>query len=374
MVLTALLITLSYLILIGGFIYGFDKVKDFKEKNTGPKTRFSVIIPFRNEANNLVRLLASIEALNYPKDLFEIILVNDDSEDDSVAIITSFKEKYQGKLSVINNQRKSGSPKKDAITSAINQAQYEWIITTDADCVLPQGWLKTYDAFIIENISLCIAGPVTYHLENSFLNRFQWLDIMSLQGATIGGFGLKKPFLCNGANLAYTKSLFLELSGFDGNSNIASGDDLFLLEKATHKYPKKVHYLKSSTAIVKTNAQPHWKSLISQRVRWAAKTTAYKNGFGKLTGILVFFMNFLVVLLSVLSLLELFSFKIFSFILIAKCGIDFYLIYKTTVFFNQKHPLKSYLTGFLIYPFFSVYVALVSIFSDYNWKGRSFNK
>ncbi|MDO6761778.1 glycosyltransferase [Tamlana sp. 2_MG-2023] len=374
MVIICIVITLAYLFLIGSFVYGFDKTKTFKAKDTLARIPFSVIIPFRNEANNLSKLLESLHALNYPTNLFEVILVNDASEDNSVEIIQSLSENSLTDIRIIENQRHSNSPKKDAITSAIYKAQNDWIITTDADCVLPQNWLKTFDAFIQETNTLCVAAPVTYHLENSFLNRFQWLDLMSLQGATIGGFGLKTPFLCNGANFAYKKSLFFELSGFIGNSNIASGDDLFLLEKATQKHPNNVHYLKSEDAIVKTNAQPNWKSLVSQRVRWAAKTTAYKNGFGKLTGILVFLMNFMVVLALILSLLNLFNLKVFGCILTIKCSIDFYLIFKTTRFLNQQYALKSYLTGFIVYPFFSVYIALVSIMSDYSWKGRAFKK
>ncbi|MBU2949966.1 glycosyltransferase [Tamlana agarivorans] len=374
MVIICIGITLAYLVLIGSFVYGFDTIEPYETKNTTPKTKFSVVIPFRNEANNLPKLLESIHALNYPSNHFEVILVNDASEDDSVEIIQSSTQNYPTDIRITQNKRHSNSPKKDAISSAINQAKHEWIITTDADCILPQNWLQTFNAFLQETSTFCVAAPVTYHLDNSFLNRFQWLDLMSLQGATIGGFGLKKPFLCNGANFAYKKSLFFELSGFNGNSNIASGDDLFLLEKATQKHPKKVHYLKSEDAIVKTNAQPNWKSLVSQRVRWAAKTTAYKNGFGKLTGFLVFLMNFMVVLSLILSLLNLFNFRIFGYILTIKCSIDFYLIFKTARFLNQKYALKSYLTGFIIYPFFSVYIALVSIMSDYSWKGRTFKK
>jgi hypothetical protein len=71
------------------------------------------------------------------------------------------------------------------------------------------------------------------------LDHFQQLDLTSLQGATIGSFGLNKAFMCNGANFAYTKSLFEKLNGFDGNNKIASGDDVFLLQKAVEKFPEK---------------------------------------------------------------------------------------------------------------------------------------
>ncbi|WP_431243816.1 glycosyltransferase [Flavobacterium sp. P21] len=107
----------------------------------------------------------------------------------------------------------------------------DWVITTDADCIVPENWLLTFDNYIQENNVSMLAGAVTYQCGNSFLDHFQQLDLTSLQGATIGSFGLNKGFMCNGANFAYTKSLFEKLNGFDGNNKIASDDDVFYYKK-----------------------------------------------------------------------------------------------------------------------------------------------
>ncbi|MEL0455576.1 glycosyltransferase [Flavobacteriaceae bacterium SZ-1-7] len=379
MIFVAIIITVSYLFLIGSFIYGFDKIQPFTLEDVPAKTRFSIIIPFRNEAENLPRLLKSVEALNYPRNHFEIIFVDDASEDSSVEIIENFIAKRpfdcaQSDIKIISNERKKESPKKDAITSGIKKAKNDWIITTDADCILPKYWLDSFDEFIQKTNALCLAAPVTYINENSFLNRFQLLDILSLQGATIGGFGIKKPFLCNGANFAYKKEIFQSLNGFDNNFKIASGDDIFLLEKVAKTYPKRLHYLKCEHSIVKTNAQPGWKTLISQRIRWAAKASAYKNWLGKLTGLTVLLMNILVIAGFTLSIIGVFSLRAWIYIMIIKFNIDFYLIYKSASLFDQKEALRSLIFGFIIYPFFSVYVAFVSLFSKYTWKGRTFKK
>ena len=238
--------------------------------------------------------------------MFEVILVDDDSEDESVELIMGFLANARNDISIINNQRKTNAPKKDAITTAINLAKHDWIVTTDADCTLPQFWLNSFDEFIQDSKAKCIVGPVKYHVTDGFLNAFQTLDFLSLQGATIGGFGINKPFLCNGANFAYEKALFFELKGFEGNSNMASGDDIFLLEKVTKTHPNSLHYLKCIDAIVNTQPQKSWGNLFSQRLRWAAKTSAYKNTFGKLTGITVFLMNAFVVLAIVLCFFKVF--------------------------------------------------------------------
>lgn len=377
MILASFIITAFYLLMIGSFVYGFNKVEVFKLEKLPSKTRFSIIIPFRNEAENLPRLIKSINALNYSKELFEVILIDDDSDDDSVEIINDSLKGFDGdqlNISIISNERKTNSPKKDAISIAVKHAKNDWIITTDADCILPIYWLDSFDEYIQKNDANCIAAPVTYFETSNFLNTFQLLDLMSLQGATIGGFGIQKPFLCNGANFAYTKELFEDLNGFEGNWNTASGDDIFLLEKAAKKYPKQLHYLKCQQSIVLTQSQPSWKTLISQRVRWAAKTSAYNNWFGKLTGLLVLLMNALVICLGILAVFGTFNLKTYVYLLIIKFNIDFFLIYKSVMFFNQKSILRSFIVAFVLYPFFSLYVAFISIFSSYAWKGRTFKK
>lgn len=374
MLVIGFVITLLYVFLIGSFILGFNKVAIFNLKKITSKTTFTVIVPFRNEAENLPILLESIQNLNYPKELFEVILVDDDSEDESVELIMGFLANAQTDITIINNERKTNAPKKDAITTAINSAKYDWIVTTDADCKLPEFWLNSFDEFIQNSKVKCLVGPVKYHDTDGFLNTFQTLDFLSLQGATIGGFGINKPFLCNGANFAYNKSLFFELNGFEGNSNMASGDDIFLLEKVAKTYPNNLLYLKCSDAIVDTRPQKSWKHLFSQRLRWAAKTSAYKNAFGKLMGIIVFLMNAFVILATILCFFKVFNFKSLLYVLVIKLYIDFLLLYKTAAFFNSKNTLKSYLFGFLVYPFFSVSVALMSVFKSYTWKDRTFKK
>ena len=371
MILLSITISLIYLVLIGCFVFGFEKIKTFKLKALEAETTFSVIVPFRNEAENLPKLIASINLLDYPKDLFEIIFVNDASEDDSVEIIENNIDSSINYV-ILNNNYKSNAPKKDAISKALNHSKNQWITTTDADCMLPQKWLQSFNAYIQKNKVLCLAAPVTYTIKNNFLNTFQLLDILSLQGATIGGFGIKKPFLCNGANFAYQRTIFNEVHGFEGNTNTASGDDVFLLEKIAKQYPDQVHYLKCKDAVVLTQSQASWHHLIQQRIRWASKTSAYKNIFGKLTGLIVLLMNTLIVCLIILVLLGLFKIKTAVYIFMIKFSIDLLLIYKTCAFFNQNSVLKFYVFGFLLYPFFSSYVAIKSIFSGYTWKGRAF--
>lgn len=377
MTLISICITLIYLILIGSLIYGFDKVEAFTLKDLKPKTKFSVIVPFRNEEKNLPALLESISKLNYPTRLFEIIFVDDDSDDASVKVLDTIPIKIgitRTDISIIKTQRITNSPKKDAITLGISQAKYDWIVTTDADCDLPRFWLDSFDEYIQSHQPEFIVAPVIYSNETTFLNRFQLLDVLSLQGATIGGFGIGQPFLCNGANLAYKKELFETVKGFQGNDTIGSGDDIFMLEKAVKHCIQKVKYLKCEQAIVSTLSQPNFDALVSQRVRWAAKSAAYSNWYGKLISIIVFLMNGGLLIFGLLSISGIINLKILLYLVVIKFGIDFLLIYKAAVFTHQKDILRTYFFAFLLYPFFSTYVAFLSLFKGYQWKGRKYSK
>lgn len=356
-----------YSISIGLLIYGFTKVNKINYTGLKPKTKFSIIVPFRNEAENLPILLNSISQLDYPTALFKVILVDDESEE-------SFKiPSLKFKVSVINNIRVTNSPKKDAIVTAMQIVNTPWIVTTDADCVVDKNWLLTLDNYIQLHDVAMIAGAVTYDCGNSFLHHFQQLDLTSLQGATIGSFGINKGFMCNGANFAYTKSFFQELNGFEGNDGIASGDDVFLLQKAITKSPGKVHYLKSQNNIVVTKPLNDWKSLFYQRVRWASKTSSYQSTFGKGLGLVVFAGNLSWLLVLGSWFLGLNAFQNFFLICILKFLVDSILIYKTNHFLTKSKMCYLILSS-LFYPFFSVSVALYSLFGKYEWKGRSFTK
>ncbi len=192
-------------------------------------------------------------------------------------------------------------------------------------------------------------------------------------GSTIGGFGIKKPFLCNGANLCYFKKSFHQVNGFEGNNNISSGDDIFMLEKMVAIFPKEVHFLKSYDALVITKPQPNFKSLVSQRIRWASKTSNYNNWFGKFVGISVLLMNFLLEISLPIVLFKFFSWKIFIMLFSIKFFIDFILIIKMLIFTKQTKNIIFYPIIVIFYPFFIIFASFLTIFKNsYKWKKRRF--
>lgn len=370
-----LVITVTYVSLLLWLYFGMQKMPNFKSLNSKPKSNFTIIIAMRNEAANLPRLLQSLSKLDYPVDLFGIIFVDDASTDNSKEIIKDFISKFPRlQIQLFSSIRKSNSPKKDAITTAIKQSKNEWIITTDADCEVPVHWLAYYDAFLVQNDAVFVAGPVTYSQQYGFLYHFQQLDWASLVGTTIGSFAWKKPIMCSGANLAYKKDIFNKVDGFQGNEHISSGDDVFLLQKMTKNYPNQVFFMNTQNAIVKTRALSTWKAVFQQRIRWAKKTGSIPNLFPKFVGISVFLMNILLVILLLACLFNSKWFLSFVFVFIFKFLVDILLLNKSMYILETKASIIHYMSASLLYPFFTTSIVLMSFFSNYTWKGRKFTK
>jgi glycosyltransferase involved in cell wall biosynthesis len=365
MIIACYIVLFVYAASICFLLYGYVTIPGYSAAGTTPKTKFSIVVPYRNEAENLPQLLKSFSNLQYPAALFEVILVDDASD------VTFRPKDFRFKVTMTSSIRISNSPKKDAINTAIGIAQNDWIITTDADCRVPERWLGTIDSFIQQNNPQMIAGAVACNGKGSFLDHFQQIELASLQVTTIGSFGLGYPFMCNGANFAYAKSFFHELNGFIGNGHIASGDDVFLLQKAIAHFPDRVFYLKSENNTVTTKPADSWKELFYQRVRWVSKSGSYHGYFGQLLGLIVFMGNLSYTVLFLSVFLGEFSVIEFFYTFFLKSIFDFMLAYRNSSFVKST---PFFIPAGFLYPFLSVAVALYSLCGKYQWKGRTFRK
>ena len=367
-------VLLMYVVLIMQLILGFNKVKSFERNDLSPKTAFTIVVPFRNEEKNLDSLLQSLSKLNYPISLVQIVMVDDFSKDNSSAIYNKWRLNHQEvDTTLLENLVLSNSPKKDALGRAIPIAKHDWIVTTDADCIVNKNWLLTLDNYIQANNPEMIIGAVMYKAKNNWFHHFQQLDLMSLQGVTIGSFGIEKPFMCNGANFGYTKKFFNEIGGFGGISDTVSGDDVLLLQKAVNANKDKVHYLKHSDSIVKTKPENDLFKLFMQRVRWAGKSTGYKSGYAKFLAVVVLLMNLELTIAFCLFPFALLNRKIVLIVFLTKYIVDYILLYKSNSYLrNGKFFLP--IASSIIYPFFSSLVGVYSLFGSFSWKGRRFKK
>jgi biofilm PGA synthesis N-glycosyltransferase PgaC len=337
--------------------------------DTRPQKKVSVIIPARNEEKNIQTLLYSLQHQNYPPELTEIIVIDDHSTDRTATIVKSFPEIVLLEL----RDQSINSYKKKAIETGIGKSVGELIITTDADCVTVPGWLKTMVSFKEKNNSVFIAAPVAFSDapdDNKLLHYFQVLDFLVLQGITGASVSRKAMSMCNGANLAYEKKVFLEVNGFSGIDHIASGDDMLLMYKISVQYPGKIHYLKSKEAIVYTASAKTWKDFFNQRVRWASKANKYddKRIFPVLLLVYLFNLSFLVLLIAGFA-----NYRYWIYLLclwVAKTIIEFPFVYSVAAFFNRQSLMKYFIFFQPLHILYIIITGWLGQFGSYEWKGR----
>ena len=354
------------------------KLKPFRlEPSKAPGAlKFSIIIPARNEEKNIGNCLHSILAGSYPKELYEITVVDDFSTDSTPAILARFQGQYPTvvkvlSLSTILDSRPINSYKKKALELAISQASGEWIVTTDADCLVPTDWLSYYDQYIRASSKRFVAAPVCFEDSGSFISKFQCLDFLSLQAVTGAAVGAGLMSMCNGANLCYQKAFFNEVGGFKGVDELASGDDMFLMQKMQHKDPSSTGYLFASGAIVSTLPMPDWSSFLNQRIRWASKAGAYKDWKIKLVLLLVYLMNLGMLLVLLMGLWVPKYLVVWLGLLLFKFMVEYMFMRAAAKFFQQQKLLSWFL---LMQPFHMVYTVvagMLGLFGKYTWKGRS---
>ena len=341
-------------------------------------TLVSVIIPARNEAENIGACLNSIVNQTYPQLLFEVIVVDDFSTDRTAEIVNSFAGKNVSLVSLKDFAKEElNSYKKKAIEIAISKAKGELVVTTDADCIVQKKWLETIASFYEKHNPVFIAAPVAYFPSPSgeglgvrFLKIFQSLDFMTLQGITGASVYKKFHSMCNGANLAYEKKVFLEVDGFTGIDTIASGDDMLLMHKIFNLYPDKVLFLKSRDAIVQTRPANSLQEFVNQRIRWASKADKYTDK--KITGVLllVYLFNVWILLLVILSFFYPYIFGWFIGVMIAKTIIELFFLYPVSKFFNKEKLLWWFPLAQPFHILYTIIAGWLGKFGSYKWKER----
>jgi len=333
-------------------------------------TSLSVIIIFRNEALNLPYLLQDLENQTLDKSLWEVLFVDDFSEDNSLSILENLLNHSNLKAKILKNDIGLNiiSPKKRGITQAISLASGDLIVCTDADCRLQTSWLNEVASFYEQTQAYFISSPVKFNPLDSFFAKLQALEFASLIGSGAACIGLKAPTMCNGANVAYKKSVFLELEGFQGSEQVASGDDEFLMHKFAKKYPQSVQFNKSENVVVTTAPHSSWNFFMQQRKRWASKWENYQNLAPKVLAVFIFLANLLTVYLYIRAFFEPCSIIWLSIGL--KFCVEFVFLAWVLKLFRQTWLLWWMPLLFVLYPFYVVLFALISRKKSYIWKDR----
>lgn len=368
----AAILGISYLLLIVYFLYHWSKIPLWvSPPNFQASTRVSIIIPARNEANNIEACVQAILAQHYPAHLMEIIVVDDHSEDATAAIVKSIADPRLRVLHLADFPVQGQAFKKHGIQVGIRQSRGELIICTDGDCVMGINWLHSVVSLYEHGQVQMIAGPVNFHREQSLLERFQSLDFLGMMLLTGAGLRSGLMRMGNGANLAYTRSAFEAVGGFRGVDHLASGDDLFLMHKIEQSYPGQVQFLKSLEATVYTLAMPDWNSFLQQRLRWGTKNAAYQEW--RITAVLglVFGLCWAIILVGITAIFVPGVLLSFGILLAGKIFADYLLLRKASIFFKRKDLLRVFWVAQVLHIFYIAIVGLwANLYKTYQWKGR----
>lgn len=331
----------------------------------------TVIIPVRNEAANIIPLLNDLEQQTLPAAHFEVLVMDDSSTDNTAAIVRAFAEHSKARIKLIPlPDVRTSAPKKRAIETAVAHAQGKLIVTTDGDCRVQAGWLHAIAACYIRTGAKLISSPVTFTDETSLTDHLQTVEFASLIGSGAASMAAGYPSMCNGANLAYEKEVFLEVSGYDGVRHIASGDDEFLMHKIAARHPGSVHFLRHRDAIVRTAPHRNWASFYRQRKRWASKWKHYQSKTPLVLAVYIFASNFAVLLAGGLALAGFISWPAFLGMLALKCIPEWFFLGSVLSFLQKPGSLAFIPVTQVFYPLYVCFFGLAAQQGQYEWKGR----
>jgi len=361
-----IIVTLSYVLLIAMQINFFIRTKK-SEKNGSSDLCLSIVVPFRNEADRIGPLIESINLLKERETNFEVIFVNDHSEDDSLMVIEKL---------VRFNHRVIESPKegkKNALLAGVNATNYDTIATLDADVWISPHWLIEVRSFFEKNHDFLIM-PVLVDKESGFSGCYESLDVLSLTGSTIamaeGGY----PMMCNGANMAFKKHLFLKYRTNPEDEGLVSGDDIFFMHSVKSEPQLSIGYLANDAVLAKTAAFNNLKEIINQRVRWSSKSLHYKDKTTNVVAWIVLLMYLSVTILAVGSLVNSALIKLFLINFGAKVIVDFFFLILLASRYGKLKALRCYPLAVVVQFFLIPVVLAKSIWGTFDWKERKYRK
>ncbi len=374
----AIALSALYFVMVLYFLVGWLRLKKPVEKTdnaTDNRLPFvSILIPVRNEEEHIKGCLEAIFKQQYPANLFEVIVIDDYSTDNTLSLA---REVNQRNLLVLDLQQYLGKPgeyspnKKKAISLGVKNSRGSVILTTDGDCYMDEQWLRTMTNYYLANAYKLITGPVMIKPAKNPLAWFQQLDVINMAGITGATIRNGFPTMCNGANLMYSKKVFVEVEGFKGNHEVPTGDDIFLMHKIDEHYPDSIGYVKSFDACVFTKPEKTFGGFIAQRVRWVSKSKSFSDWKTALILAFAWFFNLFIIVAALLALQPVEQ----SWLPLVVAGgskllADFLFDIPVTYFFHKMILLLLLPVIEIFHVFYVVIIGALSLSGRYRWKDR----
>jgi cellulose synthase/poly-beta-1,6-N-acetylglucosamine synthase-like glycosyltransferase len=358
------LVSLLYLLRLLQYRKDWDRLPLLESASGAAGAGLSVVVAFRNEVLQLPALLNALASQKYPANLWEVILVDDHSDDGSSDLVRAFIPKHAN-FRLLSCT--AGEGKKAALHTGIGQVSFPFVVTTDADCVMGPMWLSAMGAAFTGDTRKIVMGPVVEEESEGFITGFSRLEFLSLVASGAASAAGGRPIFCNGANLAYPVALFRSFTDPMG-MDLQSGDDTLFMLRAKHRGVP-VRFLKDRAALVRTRASEGWGSFFSRRVRWAFKPSMYADGDVLLTALLVT-LQALILLVCMAATLTGRSVWLFPSLILVKYVADTIFLKGYAAFCGIRLPWLKMLAFEAIYPAYIVWVLLLGVAGRNRWKGR----
>ncbi len=330
-----------YLLVFGKF--AFSKSKKHSQKNIA----VSVIICAKNEAENLEKFLPDIINQDYPE--FEIVLINDMSNDNTLDVMESFNEDHQN-IKVVNVKTHDAfwGNKKYALTLGIKAAKNNFLLFTDADCKpISNQWIREMSSHFSNTKTIVLGYGAHTKIKSSLLNkliRYETL-LTAIQYFSYAKIGL--PYMGVGRNLAYTKEAFFVANGFMNHMNVRSGDDDLFINQIATKHNTSICF--SEESVTTSIPEISFKKWYRQKRRHITTANHYKP-IHKIVLALFYITQFLFWSVGIILLAFLFNWKIVVSLFILRIVLQLLIIVFSAKKLNEKGLilLSLFLEPFLI--------------------------
>lgn len=346
---------------------GLKKSMDLKKNSDTTLPKVSVIVAARNESANIVRCIRSLTGLKYPEENLEIILVNDNSTDNTYELM----KETAGKINffkIINSAKSSSANlkgKANAIDTAISQCSGEIIVMTDADCEVSPNWVEETVRYYSENTAM-VCGFTNIKCDNSFFSKIQSLDWVYLLALASSSSGLNLILSCIGNNLSFKKKAYYDTGGYS-SIGFSVTEDLALMRKINSISKYEIKYPVDKECLVETLPCKTVSELFSQKRRWFRGGIGI-NFLGYIIGAELYAMN----IMLIFGLIFL-SFKTYALLILIKILSEILLISGIINRFEMGYLYRYYLLFCFYFAFYGLSLPFSFLFNKkINWKGRKF--
>jgi cellulose synthase/poly-beta-1,6-N-acetylglucosamine synthase-like glycosyltransferase len=354
-----------YLSLTSLLLFGLFKLR---RRKSPPKHKpVSVIVAARNEEQNIKDCINALVYQEYPRQLFEIIVVDDRSTDSTSEIANSYKERFDNiDIVRIKDTKTELPPKKYALEKGIQASNNPYLLFTDADCVPPPRWISAMVSNFDDRVGV-VVGFSPYSPSKGFLASFARYENLKTAIASAGSISLGKGYMCVARNLAYRRQVYEDVGGFQDTKMSISGDDDLFLQGVTKKTDWEITFAVCSDTFVPTSAPKNIVGYVNQKKRHFS-AGRYYSPIIQVYLLLFHVANFSLLASAALSIFYFSIFRIGLLFFVIKLVFDFAILARGAQVLGQRRFLVSFVPLEILYIVYNTVVGPLGILGKFNWK------